>query len=282
MVLVQSFSPDDQRPSAILRLVGRGATGKEAAAAVGISRKTIIRWREQVPGFGEAYERAMELGRDGSAKARGELNLIIAAWTPGGIAAAELEPGPDSEIVVVSRRAAAAPEPEPKSTDGDPLEREPEWVRERVRAAMASAPVRAEPEVVEPDVLDAAGAEISVSGSRPPLPPAPYTTVRPPTLDEWISEMAALARDPEQPERVRVTAIAAVTSALCGGPGGRSTRPAHIDDATVAAAARGRDPGVPASVWQEARRSFLGPAPAAAPEDDSAGDVVELEQAKPG
>lgn len=257
----------DSRPAEILRLVGQGCTGAAAAAQVGINRKTVARWKRDLHGFGDAYTRAMQLCHDRSDKARDELAKLVAAWTPGGL----LEPGPGI----------------------DPLEREPEWVRERVRAVMASAlgipvadsaPVRADPEVIEPDVLDAAGAELTVSGSRPTLPAAPYTKVRPPTRDEWLAEMAALARDPEQPERVRVTAIAAVSSGLFGGPGGRSTRPADLDDVAVAAAARrGRDPGVPASVWQEARRSFLGPSPAEANADDGkGGDVVELEQATPG
>lgn len=242
---------------------------------VGISRKTIVRWRDRVPGFGEAYDRATALSRDGSAKAREELNLIVAAWTPGGIVEAEPE-------LASEPQPAAAPVLEAEPDLGvDPLEREPEWVRERVRAVVERAAVRTEPEVVEPDVLDAAGGEVSVRSLRAPL--APYTKVRPPTRDEWLAEMAALAKDPEQPERVRVTAIAAVSSGLFGGPGGRSTRPADLDDATVAAAAaRGRDPGVPASVWQEARRSFLGPAPAPEATDDKGGEVVELEQATPG
>lgn len=246
---------------------------------VGISRKTIIRWRERVPGFGDAYDKAAALGRDGSAKARQELSLIVAAWTPGGIT--EVDPRP--ELAPEPSKAPAtepAPDPEPAEAPVleaaqrpgiDNLEREPAWVRERVRSALELATDRAEAEVVEPDVLDAAGSEVSVRGPRAPL--APYTKVRPPTRDEWLAEMAAIAKDPEQPERVRVTAIAAVSSGLFGGPGGRSTRPADLDDATVAAAAkRGRDPGVPASVWEQARRNFLGPAP----EQDEASSPLQF------
>lgn len=262
----------DRRPAEILRLVGDGATGRDAAAKLGINRRTVIRWREQIAGFGEAYDRAAKLSREETAEAREELDQLVAAWTPGAAAKPDPEHEPDPETLKAR------------------LEREPEWVRERLRPLLKSdGPAEptsvAAPSAVVPDVLDSSGAEITVHGSRPPAKPAsPYTTARPPTRDEWLAEMAAMAKDPKQPERVRVTAIAAVSTGLFGGPGGRSTRPADLDDVAMAAAAqgqaRGRDPGVPASVWQEARRNFLGPAPA--PADDSKGaDVVELEQATP-
>lgn len=268
-MLVQQFPLDDHRPAEILRLVGEGATGKTAAKAIGISRKTITRWRERVNGFGQAYDRAASLSRDGSEKGRADLELLVAAWTPGGL----VEPEPEPQ-----------PPPEPA-----PLELQPEWVRERVHAVPELGREPSEPvgfaatvaaAVVEPDVLDATGAEITVQGSLPVQLAAPWTKVRPPTCDEWIAQMAITATDKKQPERVRVTAIAAVSSALFGGPGGRSTRPADLDDVTVAAAARGRDPGVPASVWDQARRSFLGPAPDA--DDSEGGEVVDLERATPG
>lgn len=195
----------------------------------GVNRKTVTRWRQGVVGFAAAYDRAVQLSRDESERARRELELLVLAWTPGGLV------------------------------------------------------TNAEQSVVDPDVLGADGSEITLQGALPSKPfVSPYTKVRPPTPDEWIAEMAAMAKDERQPERVRVTAIAAVTTGLLGGPGGRSRRPAELDDPAMAAAAqaRGRDPGVPASVWQEARRNFLGPAPAQA-DDSKGGDVVELEQATP-
>jgi len=118
------------------------------------------------------------------------------------------------------------------------------------------------------DVIGSDGRTIAsgdgASGDAAADPSAPYTTRRPPTRDEWLAEMARLSLCPNTPERVRAVCIAAVTSGLLGGPGDRSSRPKGLDDLDVteaARAARGREAGVPASVWVEARRNFLGPAP---------------------
>lgn len=45
--------------ASILRDVRRGATVKEAAKWAGITARTLHRWREQHPEFGERYERAL-------------------------------------------------------------------------------------------------------------------------------------------------------------------------------------------------------------------------------
>jgi hypothetical protein len=128
---------------------------------------------------------------------------------------------------------------------------------------------------IEPDVLDARGKTITTREGQKPERASPYTTDRPPTQAEWLAEMAKIGLDKKQPERVRAVAIAAVSSALNGGP--VRGRPAELEEVVAQAAReRGREQGVPASVWQEARKNFLGPAPE---EDEQGGDVVEFEQA---
>jgi hypothetical protein len=158
---------------------------------------------------------------------------------------------------------------------------EPEPAREHLRIEDSAPP----PTCIEPDVLDASGTVLAVQGERRSAAPiSPYTTVRPPTKDEWLAEMAALALDRKEPERVRVMAGVSVSALLQAGVGGRWAKPEEVVDAAVAEAARerGRDPGVPASVWQEARQNFLGPAPEPASDSTRSGDVVEFERAPPG
>ena len=150
---------------------------------------------------------------------------------------------------------------------------EPDPAQGGVPVVDVPMPEAEQPELerAEPAVLDTSGREIVIEPApgtvavRRPKPP--YTTVRPPTLAEWTATMAALAVDTNQPERIRLGAIASVTATLAGGPGGRLNRP--VDDVAVAEAARerGRDAGVPAQVWQQARENFLGPAP-----EDAAGE----------
>jgi hypothetical protein len=107
-----------------------------------------------------------------------------------------------------------------------------------------------------------------------------YPRRRAPTRDEWVSMMADLALDPMQPSSVRCAAIASGNAALVG----QQLRRGAADQAADAGAAeaareRGRDAGVPANVWQEARQNFLGPAPV--PEAEQGGDVVGFERAPP-
>jgi hypothetical protein len=93
--------------------------------------------------------------------------------------------------------------------------------------------------------------------------------------EKFKKAMAKIGLDKKQPERVRAVAIAAVSSALNGGP--VRGRPAELEEVVAQAAReRGREQGVPASVWQEARKNFLGPAPE---EAEQGGEVVEFEQA---
>jgi len=86
--------------------------------------------------------------------------------------------------------------------------------------------------------------------------------------------MALLSKDSSQPAQVRAVAIAAVSSGVLGGP---VRRPVEAEQ--VPSQVRGRDPGVPASVWKEARKNFLGPAPDDKPDAAPGGDVVEFERA---
>jgi hypothetical protein len=266
----------DPRPAQILRRIGTGGLVEQAAADVGISRKTIPRWREKLEGFGKAYNRVVELASIGTPESIAEVEAIVASWTPGGLVSeaeraaiagptggeAELELEPETDF-----------EPEP----GDPAHGD-------VPGVEVAMPDAEQPELerVEPDVLSVDGRELVVSPQlgtgRPRRPKPPYTTTRPPTLNEWTATMAALAVDTTQPERIRLGAIASVTATLAGGPGARLNRP--VDDVAVAEAARerGRDAGVPANVWQEAKQNFLGPAP---PEAEQGGDVVGFERAPP-
>lgn len=219
----------DTRPAAVLRLVGDGMTAREAAAKIGINRKTVERWRQRVPGFGNAYNRATQLSRDTSPEGREALDLLVQTWTPGGLV-------------------------------GRPT----------------SEPERA---CFDPDVLDARGNEITTQAARRDET-SPYTTVRPPTRDEFHAMAAALMMDDRAPERLRMTAVAALSSGLNGGP--VRARPVDLEDVAGAAAReRGRDPGVPAAVWEEAKERFLGPAPDPAPEVEQSGDVVEFERSTP-
>jgi len=263
----------DHRPALILRRIGAGGTVEQAGDDVGISRKTVLRWRNIHHDFGEAYARAVFLSGLGTERARDKVDALVRAWTPGGLVS-ETERAalahPKDDDVELEAEAEAEAELEPESADlaGDDPEveaREPE------------------PPAVEPDVLAADGRELVVipppRGKAKPRPESPYTTTRPPTLAEWTAEMAAIAKDVTQPERVRLGAIASVTATLAGGPGARLNRPA--DDVAVAEAARerGREAGVPASVWQEARQNFLGPAPASAQGESAAPPGAAARQA---
>lgn len=264
MPLVQ-LDVTDTRPASVLRLIGAGFTAKDAAHKVGVNRKTIARWRSGLAGFGEAYNRALLLSHDGGPVVREALDRLVREWTPGELL--ELH-----ESAAQKEVAPAAPSP---VTDTSPAS-EPEHVKpdpapERPPAKRTTC--------VDPDVLDERGKELTSRVAHRPEPdpgPAPYTTARPPTPSEWTAEMAKLALDPSQPASVRAVAIAAVSSRLNGGPM-RGQSPADIEEVT--GTVRGRDPGVPASVWKEARKNFLGPAPDAEPEAEPIGDVVEFERA---
>ncbi len=215
----------DHRLAAILRLMGVGWTIAAIAADLRLNRKTITRWKASVEEFGEASERVMDLARQGTPAALAEIDRIVAAWTP---------PPRRPELgELVEPEGAGPTEPEVLGRDG------------RLVTRRAPAPM---PSEIAEDV---------------------YTSKRPPTPAEWLAEMAEIAKDPNEPERLRAVAITCVSSALFGGPGVRlggrqsDAGPSPAAEAAQEAARRerGRDAGVPASVWQEARANFLGPAP---------------------
>jgi hypothetical protein len=262
MVFVQ-LEPTDPRPAVVLRLVGDGLSGTETAAALGLNRKTLSRWRAGIEGFGDAYEQAVRLSFDQTPAGREALDLLVQTWTPEGI---------DAFVTLTATRSGSVPSsaPQPASQAEDSEEADPPAPGE----SSPMSPVR-----IDPVVLDARGRKITRSSRRVVDPSEPYTKVRPPTRDEWLADMAAIALDETQPERVRVTAQASVTALLQPSPGRAPKLAGEVEDAAVAAAARerGRDPGVPASVWEDARQNFLGPATAAAPETDKRGEVVEVE-----
>lgn len=256
--------PTDARLALILRRLGAGGTITAAGVDAGVTRKTIRRWRSPgawcVVGFDSACERVTALAASGAPGARSEIDKIVHAWTP----------------VIV-------PDDGPSPLDA---------VETRRWAAVGGVPVLGErdSDVTEPDVLDTDGREIVASRSNPPRPPAPrqehltaeqlYPSRRGPTHDEWTSMMTDLVMDPTQPASVRCAAIASNTAAFAN----QAPRRVAADQAEAvveAARERGRDPGVPASVWQEARQNFLGPAPEPEPEADKSGDVVEFERPGP-
>lgn len=133
--------------------------------------------------------------------------------------------------------------------------------------------------VVNPDVLDSTGREVGA-----PAPGGvPYPVVRAPDQDEVLAIAAKIAMDTNEPERLRAVALAGLLSARCGGPV-RFGKPSDEITAAAESAARerGRDPGVPASVWQEARENFLGPAPEPEPGAEQSGDIVGFERVPSG
>jgi len=242
----------------VLRLVGEGGTCIEAAERIGVDRKTIVRWRKSIPGFGAAYDQAVELSRDPDAS--GELDLLVRSWRT----ASENDAADAGSVAAVT-----PPPPKPRP----PKPPDPARV-----ASMPVLPRAAKP--VVPDVLDSQGNALSVQGERPAASPSPYPTERPPTRDEFNVILTRLIVREKTPERVRAVAIAALNSSLPEGDARRGqVRTPELEQVVAqAAASRGRDAGVPASVWQEARRNFLGPAPDAR-DGDQGGEVVDLEQA---
>lgn len=265
----------DPRPAQILRRIGTGGLVEQAADDAGISRATVARWRKKLEGFGTAYSRATELAAIGTPESIAEVGALVQAWTPGGLVS-------EAERAAIAHPADDDIEPESEVEFEAELEPEPAATTGSDDPVVAVPDPEPEHPAVEPDVLDHDGRELVVSpppvGKAKPRPKSPYTTTRPPTLAEWTAEMAAIAKDVNQPERVRLGAIASVTATLAGGPGARLNRP--VDDVAVAEAARerGREAGVPASVWQEAKQNFLGPAPE---QPEQGGDVVGFERSPP-
>jgi hypothetical protein len=252
----------DPRLAEVLRLVGEGKTCSAAAARVGLNRKTVQRWRTSIPGFGAAYDQAVQLSSKGE-DGRDLLELLTRSWmldAPDTLPTRA--PSVNEALRMIQNSARSKPSSEPAAT---PSEEAPVTAERRSAA-------------VEPDVLDAQGQEIAVQGERPEVaaPPSPYTTQRPPTRAEFNSMLAQLIMRDKTPERVRAVAIAALNSSLPDEPS-RSRRLPEIEEPVVTTA-RAREQGVPASVWQEARRNFLGPAPEDAQSED--GQIVELDQAQ--
>jgi AcrR family transcriptional regulator len=234
-------------------MMGDGMTISAIAAELGINRKTITRWRASLEGFDEAAERVLELARLGTQHALMEIGALVDSWTPGGLVVHES--GPQAEV-----------EPAPV---------------EVTQAELEDAGPPGEPEVIGRDGRLVVTRRMPGSRTSPRATDGPYTSKRPPTPPEWLAEMAAIAKDKTQPERLRAVAMGCVSSALFGGPGMRlpirqseSTPSPSAEAAEREARQRGRDAGVPASVWQEARQNFLGPAPEPS---EAAGDREQVE-----
>jgi hypothetical protein len=278
-------TPTDVRLALVLRRLGAGGTITAASVDANVSRKTVLRWRSPgawcVPGFAEACDRVTALASVAAPENRMEIERIVLAWTPSGgddLFDGELAED-EQECWADADGAQPAPEPAESSFDGG---LEP-----------------ASPPPAEPDVLDTNGREIVASRpqrARLPAPPRTlaahptaeqlYPTRRAPTPEETLSMMADLATDPLQPASVRCAAIAYMAAAHKdqAAPRRSNTDPAVDPAVAEAASKQGRDPGVPASVWQEARQNFLGPAPDPDPASGATlgGDVVEFERAPPG
>jgi hypothetical protein len=287
--VVPDGTPTDARPALILRRLGAGGTITAAGVDAGITRKTVLRWRSPGPwsiaGFGAACDRVASLAASGEAEARAEIDRIVLAWTPPRI----VEPVVDFELIREGERRRWA------AVGGVPvLQARPELERiETDRVDLGPADQASPASAAEPDVLGTDGREIVASCSSPAhAPPVRadltgqhlaaeqlYPKRRAPTRDEWVSMMADLALDPMQPASVRCAAIASGNAALVGQVPRRAATEQSIDlGVAEAARERGRDAGVPATVWQEARQNFLGPAP---PEAEQVGDVVGFERAPP-
>lgn len=257
--------PTDARLALILRRLGAGGTITAAGMDVGVTRKTIQRWRSPgqwcVPGFGAACDRVIALAPARTPEAFEEIEQIVDAW--------------------------AAPAPLVYRGGDDVLDQLGDHEQAEDDGAGDLAPL------AEPDVLDVDGRELASRGraARAPAPriapPAHLTAEqlypkrRAPTREEWISMMADLALDPLAPASVRCAAIASGNAALVGQQPRRAAPELTPESVAAEARERGRDPGVPRSVWEEAKRSFLGPALVPDADDSAGGDVVELEQSTP-
>ncbi len=257
----------------ILRLMGEGLTTSATADKLGLSRKTISRWRASLAGFDEACTNVSGWARLDTPSARAEIDRVVASWTPGGLVLHEL-PG---EIDDRARQRAAGGlvvESDPVPARGvEPVVRvEPEIVVAAPVAGerdVAERPPQAEPEVLSRDGRLVVRHLVGES-STPPGAAAigeGHTGLRPPTPAEWLAKLAAIAENQEEPPQVRVVAMGCVSSALFGGPHTKPTRQSESTPSPAAEAAereareKGRDAGVPASFWQDARMKFLGPAP---------------------
>jgi hypothetical protein len=282
-------SPTDVRLALILRRLGAGGTITAAGVDAGVTRKTILRWRSPgawcVTGFGEACDRVSEIAASGGADARAEIERIVLAWTPAGCEAELVDV--DFDLIPPGEQQRWA------AVGGLPV------LEAQARPVDAGHDGQVEPSspVTDPDVLDTEGREIV--GSRAPSGRAHtrsqdltgehlsaeqlYPKRRAPTRDEWNSMMADLAMDSLQPASVRCAAIASGNASFNQAAPRRPVADPGVDPAVAEAASKqGRDPGVPASVWQQARQNFLGPAPDPEPDATRSGDVVEFERAPPG
>ena len=257
----------------VLRLMGAGLTTQAIADELRINRKTITRWRASLEGFDEACSLVIGWARLDTEGARGEIDKIVASWTPGGLVFHE------QLREVVERVSAGAATPQPAREVDLPVAREREAVlgpEAAVAPELLDEPELGEvaPEPAEPEVINRDGRLVvryPAPGSSGPTPAASadeITGLRPPTPAEWLAKLAAIAENQAEPPQVRVVAMGCVSSALFGGP--HSKMPSRQSESAPSPAAeaaerearqRGRDAGVPASVWQEARANFLGPAP---------------------
>lgn len=250
-----ALAPDDPRPSTVLYLLGTGLSLNRSAQGAGINRRTLNRWRG-CERFGAAIEIVLQQrehlhGDDPvlAASAREQIEAVLATWSPGGLAG-------------LADRLRL-----PSSQPVDPPAHEP------VPPPVPSAPER---EVIAADVLDDRGR--TISPERPQVEPArlarPYLT-RPPTIDEWKAELAAMAIDPATPPTVRRGSIAALTMALMSeaGPARRRGAAERPDD-DQPLPRRERDRGMSAAAWAEVDERVLGPEPV------GSADVVELHRAE--
>ena len=244
---------DTNQAAFVLRAIGDGKSVDDAANALGITRRTITRWRDRDPEFAGAADLVRSLRRDGDAEA---IDTIVAAWTRGALPvdASEPEPAERAEPAHVASEAPAGPVDPPIPPS-----------RPRPRA---SEPVIAE-------VLDLSGRSLTDPGPTPAAardPEQPYTRTRPPTAEEWTAEMAAIALDPNQPEGLRRVAAMIVTG-MFDRTAKRSPSPAALEKEIAEPSTR----GVRKSVWAEARREFLGPPPSerGQTEDSRALEIVD-------
>jgi len=266
-----------------------------AAEKVGLSRKTVLRWRTSIPGFGDAIDAVLRLRKcdDGEA----EICRIVTEWTPVGIYRAEVSEAVTPDVLGEDGSELLV------SSGGVDLEADQDALDEDPGDDVPDEPSAAEPEPVGVDVSEPSAPEPPPEHEPEPSPepepvvievreapsprPLPAKTAKPPkgsTCEEWITLLYTLASDVGEDPGVRRTAIVAGAAAVLGGPVGRQPLGSKAIDVEgeerEKALREGRPRGVSRKAWREVREKFLGPPlPAAEESETEQADVVEISAA---
>jgi hypothetical protein len=281
-----------------LELIATGMKQSDVVAELGTTERSLSRAmaRPTHDGlkFGAAINVAKELLARGTPEAQAALSQLVDAWRPPEpepppVVEPEPEPLPEPEPVELPLPELPVPDPvEPPITPPEPVANpSPVTTGEDAtfeREAQGGAITKPDRVVVEAEVVSRPrkpGRPPKVDPNAVPEPPPPYPATREELREKLFEFYWAKMHDKTEHPRMRVVCTQALHSEAFE-PRFSRAHPSPAAEAIEQQAARerGRDPGVPASVWQEARRNFLGPAPDEA-ETDKGGDVVEFEQATP-